>query len=62
MLQETVTVNGIPIPVTAVDTAVIGSGCAGWNAADWLYDLGRRDLYTGYRRGIHGDKPQHRKR
>lgn len=43
MLQETVTVNGIPIPVTAVDTAVIGSGCAGWNAADWLYDLGRRD-------------------
>ena len=25
-------------------TIVIGSGCAGFNAADWLYDLGIRDV------------------
>ena len=26
------------------NTAVVGSGAAGFNAADWLYDLGRRDV------------------
>jgi len=26
------------------DTLIIGTGCAGFNAADWLYDLGRRDI------------------
>ena len=26
------------------DTIVIGTGCAGYNAADWLYDLGRRNI------------------
>ena len=25
-------------------TLVVGSGCAGFNAADWLYDLGVRDI------------------
>jgi len=25
-------------------TLVIGSGCAGFNAADWLYDLGEKDV------------------
>jgi len=25
-------------------TIIIGSGCAGFNAADWLYDLGVRDI------------------
>jgi succinate dehydrogenase/fumarate reductase flavoprotein subunit len=25
-------------------TAVVGSGCAGLNAADWLYSLGERDF------------------
>lgn len=28
----------------SVRTVVIGSGCAGLNAADWLWDLGQRDL------------------
>ena len=27
-----------------LDTAVVGSGCAGFNAADWLWDLGVRDI------------------
>ena len=26
------------------DTLIIGTGCAGFNAADWLYDLGRHDI------------------
>ena len=32
------------MPVYALDTLVVGTGCAGLNAADWLYDLGRTDL------------------
>jgi len=27
-----------------VNTVIIGSGCAGFNAADWLYDLGVKDI------------------
>ena len=27
-----------------VKAAVIGSGCAAFNAADWLYDYGQRDI------------------
>jgi succinate dehydrogenase/fumarate reductase flavoprotein subunit len=27
-----------------IDTVVAGTGCAGYNAADWLYTLGRRDV------------------
>jgi len=26
------------------DTVIVGPGCAGYNCADWLYTLGRRDL------------------
>ena len=36
--------GAVRIPVYALDCLVIGSGCAGYNAADWLYDLGRRDI------------------
>lgn len=28
----------------SIDTIVVGSGCAGYNCADWLYTLGRRSL------------------
>lgn len=44
MKKTTISIGGIDIPVIAVDTVVVGSGCAGFNAADWLYDLGRRDI------------------
>ncbi len=44
MENTTFQINGIQVPVLALDTAVIGSGSAGFNAADWLYDLGRRDI------------------
>lgn len=26
------------------DTVIVGTGCAGYNCADWLYTLGRKDL------------------
>ena len=29
---------------TAYQTLVIGTGCAGYNAADWLYDFGHTDI------------------
>lgn len=32
------------IPVYALDTVVIGTGCAGYNAADSLFNLGRTDV------------------
>lgn len=31
-------------PIYHFDTIIIGSGCAGWNAADWLYTLGHRKI------------------
>lgn len=40
--------------VLKYDTVVVGSGAAAFNAADWLYDLGRRDfalLTEGVRMG-----------
>jgi len=36
--------NGNEIPVYSLDALVIGSGSAGFNAADWLYDLGVTDV------------------
>lgn len=43
MEQGFITCAGCNIPVYAPEALVIGSGCAGFNAADWLYDLGCRD-------------------
>ena len=36
-----VELSGRKLAVIALDTLVIGSGCAGFNAADTLFDLGR---------------------
>ena len=44
MTEGTIRHWGRDIAVTRVTTAVIGSGCAGLNAADCLWDLGHRDL------------------
>ncbi len=44
MIRSTVFIGEAPIPVLQMDVVVIGSGCAGFNAADWLYDLGRTDI------------------
>ncbi|WMJ86693.1 FAD-binding protein [Anaerocolumna sp. MB42-C2] len=44
MKDTILSIDGIHIPVISLDTAIIGSGCAGFNAADWLYDLERKDI------------------
>jgi len=44
MKQSWIDLDGLSLPVYTLDTLVIGTGCAGYNAADWLYDLGRRDI------------------
>ncbi len=44
MERELVKIGNINIPVNKMNTLVIGSGCAGLNAADWLYDLDVKDV------------------
>lgn len=44
MKRRTWTIEGRTAPVIELDTAIVGSGCAGFNAADWLWTLGRRDI------------------
>lgn len=44
MKRTKISVGDVEIPVIVLDCAVVGSGCAGFNAADWLCDLGRRDV------------------
>jgi len=44
MKETALKIKNISVPVRILDVAVIGTGCAGFNAADWLYDLGRRDI------------------
>ena len=34
----------IRMKIERFDAVVIGSGCAGYNCADWLYDLGCRNI------------------
>ena len=44
MTEHKILCAGREIPVCALDTVVIGTGCAGYNAADSLFDLGRTDV------------------
>lgn len=44
MKKTYIEIKGKSIPVYTLDALVIGSGCAGYNAADWLYDLGVSDV------------------
>ena len=37
-------IKDVKVPVVELNTIVIGSGCAGLNALDWLYDLNVRDI------------------
>ena len=42
--METVKAWGLEIPVHRCDALIIGSGCAGFNGADTLFDLGCQDI------------------
>lgn len=44
MKKESIEIKGITIPVYSLNTIVVGSGAAGFNAADSLYDLGQKDI------------------
>jgi succinate dehydrogenase/fumarate reductase flavoprotein subunit len=44
MIDETLIVSGVSMPVYAVNTLVIGSGAAALNAAVVLHDRGQRDI------------------
>ncbi|MCL1896586.1 MAG: FAD-binding protein [Clostridiales bacterium] len=44
MNEIRINLDGIALRVCETGTLVIGSGCAGFNAADWLYDFGAADI------------------
>gem|GEM_PF-17795 len=44
MQKSTISVDNLDIDVYSLNTVIVGTGCAGFNAADTLYDLGQRDI------------------
>ena len=44
MNNSFIKISGRNLPLYDVDVLVIGTGCAGFNAADWLYDLGVKNI------------------
>ena len=44
MKQETTMINGREVDVWSLNTVVVGSGAAGWNAADHVFNLGQTDV------------------
>lgn len=44
MLKNHVKINGLSIPVYSLNTVIVGTGAAGFNAADSLYELGQQDI------------------
>lgn len=44
MITTTVTLGGLCLPARIYDAVVVGTGCAGFNAADRLYHYNRRDI------------------
>lgn len=44
MKKEIVKINDIDFDVYSMNTIVLGTGAAGYNAADSLYDLGQKDI------------------
>ncbi len=44
MVEETVSINGIPMRVHSLNTLIVGSGAAAFRAAEALHDLGQQDI------------------
>lgn len=44
MKQDITNINGIDFNVFSMNTIVLGTGAAGYNAADSLFDLGQKDI------------------
>lgn len=54
MIRREVQLLGCTIPLIAVDTVVLGTGAAGYQAADRLWQLGRKDLAIVTENRIYG--------
>jgi succinate dehydrogenase/fumarate reductase flavoprotein subunit len=44
MKREKTRIDGKEIPVISLNTVIVGTGAAGYNAADSLYSLGQKDI------------------
>lgn len=44
MYKKTIDIDGLDIDIYSLNTVIVGSGCAGFNAADSLYNLGQKDI------------------
>ncbi|HRU59580.1 MAG TPA: oxidoreductase, partial [Clostridia bacterium] len=44
MKKSTITINKVEYDLISVNTVIVGTGAAGFNAADSLYDLGQKDI------------------
>ena len=44
MKQDTLSLNNAAVDVYSLNTVIVGTGCAGFNAADCLYELGQQDI------------------
>ncbi|MBN1293093.1 MAG: FAD-binding protein [Candidatus Latescibacteria bacterium] len=44
MHQDIIELNGLQLTVYSLNTVIVGSGAAGLNAADRLYDFGQKDI------------------
>ncbi len=44
MDHDYIKIQGLMIPVIRLNTVIVGTGCAGYNAADSLYSMGQRDI------------------
>jgi len=44
MDKTSIRISNIDIDVYSLNTVIVGTGCAGFNAADTLYDLGQHDI------------------
>lgn len=44
MKKEKININNVEYDLITVNTVVVGTGAAGFNAADSLYDLGQKDI------------------
>ena len=43
MKKSKIVIENKAFDIYSVENIVIGSGCAAFNCADWLYDLGKKD-------------------
>ena len=44
MQKHVISINDIALDTYSLNTVIVGTGCAGFNAADSLYDLGQQDI------------------